>query len=118
MYGIMLGCFCKAILREEGATHLQNGDTMYLEIRRLSSTSIRKECLPRKFMKTSWKPLGRSLLLNYSTVKKWAAEFKRGRERALRMMDSLATPKMPPLMKMSRPCTPWLCVIGGKTCEA
>ena len=31
-------------------------------------------------MKTSWKPLGRHLLLIYSTVKKWAVEFKRGRE--------------------------------------
>ena len=30
-------------------------------------------------MKTSWNPLGKSLLL-YSTVKKWAAEIKRGRE--------------------------------------
>ena len=34
------------------------------------------------------------------------------RERALRVMDSLATPKMTPLMKMSRSCTPWLCAIG------
>ena len=29
-------------------------------------------------MKTSWKPLGRSIF--YSTVKKWATEFKRRRE--------------------------------------
>ena len=29
------------------------------------------------------------------------------------MMDGLAAPKMPPLMKMSRSCTPWLCVIDG-----
>ena len=28
------------------------------------------------------------------------------------MVDGLATPKMPRLMKMSRSCTPWLCVIG------
>ena len=45
----------------------------------------------------------------YSTVKKWAAEFKRGR--VLRMMDGLVAPKMPPLMKMSRLCTPCLCVM-------
>ena len=32
----------------------------------------------------------------------------------LRMMDGLASPKMPPLMKMSRLCTPWLYVIGGE----
>ena len=55
---------------------------------------------------------------SYSTVTKWAAEFKRGRKRALMMKDGLAAPKMPPLMKMSRLCTPWLCMLGGKTCEA
>ena len=27
------------------------------------------------------------------------------------MMDGVAAPKMPPPMKMSRLCTPWLCVI-------
>ena len=37
---------------------------------------------------------------------------------ALRMIDGLVAGKMPPLMKMSRSCTPWLYVIGGKTCEA
>ena len=41
-------------------------------------TSVRKESLTRKLMKTSWKPLGRSLLLLHS--EKWASEFKRGRE--------------------------------------
>ena len=50
---------------------------------------------------------------SYNTVKKWTAEFKRGRERALRMMDSLAATKM----KMSRSYTPWLCVTRGETCE-
>ena len=44
----------------------------------LSSTSVRKECLPRKFVKTSWKPLGRSLFL--IAHKKWTPEFKRGRD--------------------------------------
>ena len=66
-------------------------------------------------MKVSWKPLGRRF---YSTVKKWAAEFKRERERALRMMDGLAAAKMPPLMRMSRSFTPQLFVIGGETCKA
>ena len=32
----------------------------------------------------------------------------RGGERALRMMDGLAAQRMPPLMKMSRSCTPFL----------
>ena len=54
---------------------------------------------------------------SYSTVKKLAAEFKRGRERAFRMMNGLAAPKMP-LMKMTIWCTPWLCMIKGETCEA
>ena len=26
-HGVMLGCLCKALLREEGVTHLQNGET-------------------------------------------------------------------------------------------
>ena len=53
---------------------------------------------------------------SYSTVKQWAEELKRG-ERALRRMDGLAAQKMPPLMKLSRSCTPWLCVIGEGTCK-
>ena len=55
-------------------------------------------------METFWKESP-----SHSTVKKWAADFKRGRERALRMMDGLATLKMTPLMKMPRSCTSWLC---------
>ena len=56
---------------------------------------------------------------SYTTVKQWAAEFNRGENlRVLKIMDGLAAPKMPPLMKMSRSCTPWLCVIGGETCKA
>ena len=31
------------------------------------------------------------------------------------MIDSLAAPKMPPLIKMPRSCTAWLCVIGGES---
>ena len=47
-----------------------------LKSERLACTSVRKECLPSKFMKTSWKTLGKESL-SYSTVKKWAAELKR-----------------------------------------
>ena len=82
-----------------------------LKSERVSSTSVRKE--HEDFMEI----LGKESL-SYSLVKTLAAEFKRERERAMGMMDGLAAPKMPPLMKMSRLCTPWLCVIGGKTCEA
>ena len=60
-------------------------------------------------METFWKEPP-----SYSTVKKWTAEFKRGRERELMMMDGVAAPKM----TMSRSCTPWLSVIGGETYEA
>ena len=65
-------------------------------------------------MKTSWKHLGRSLLL----ITQWknGQQSLRGGERALRNMDGLATPKMPSLMKLSRSYTPWLCVIGVHVC--
>ena len=38
-------------------------------------------------------------------------------ERALGMMQGLAAPKMPPLTKMWRSFTTWLCVTGAETCE-
>ena len=46
------GSGCEALLREEGVIHLQKLRNMKAE--RLSSTSVRKGCLPSKFMKTSW----------------------------------------------------------------
>ena len=56
---------------------------------------------------------------SYSTLKKKNGQQSlRGGERALRMMDGLATQKMLPLMKISRSCTSWLCVIRSETCEA
>ena len=64
----------------------------------------KKECIQRKFMKTSWKPFVKESHF-YRTVNKWAAELKRGEE-VLRLMDGLAALKMPPLMNMSRSCTP------------
>ena len=63
-------------------------------------------------MKTSWNTLVKEC--PYSTVKKGERE----RERALRIMNAQAVPKMSPLMKMSRSCSPWLCVIGGETFAA
>ena len=45
----------------------------------LLSISVRKECLPRKFMKATWKPFGRSLCL--IADEKWTAECKMERER-------------------------------------
>ena len=46
-HSAMLSCLCKALLREEVVTYLQNGETCKIK------------CLPRKLMNTSWKPLGR-----------------------------------------------------------
>ena len=45
---------------------------------------------------------------SYRTVKN-GQQSLRGGERALKMMDGLAAPKMSTLMKMSRSCTSWLC---------
>ena len=49
--------------------------------------------------------------------KKWAAEFKRGRE-TVEDDGRSGRRKITPLMKMSRSCTSWLCVIDGETCQA
>ena len=77
-----------------------------LEIKYLCKKGITPKEIHEDFMET----LGKESPF-YSTVKKWAAEFKREKERVLRMMDSLAAPKMPRLLKMSLSCTPWLCVM-------
>ena len=58
-------------------------------------------------MKTSWKTLGRSLSSD-SAVKKSAIQLKREKES---IEDDGRS-------GISRSCTTWLCVIGGKTCEA
>ena len=52
-----------------------------------------------------------------STVEKRTTECKSERER-IEDVGLSGRSKMPPLMKMSRSCTPWLCVIGCETCEA
>ena len=90
--------------------------TEKLEIRAVIKYFCKKGMQPKEIHKDFMKTLGKESP-SYSTVKQWAAQFKRGGG-ALRMMDGLAAPKMLPLMKMSRSCTPWLCVIGGETCEA
>ena len=45
----------------------------------LSSTSVRKECLPSKETHEDFIETLRKESPSYSTVEKWAAEFKRGR---------------------------------------
>ena len=87
-----------------------------LEIRVVINYFCKKGMPPKEIHEDFMETLGKESP-SYSTVKN-GQQSLRGRERALRMMDSLAAPKMPQLMKMSRSCTPWLCVIGGETCEA
>ena len=66
----------------------------------------RKE-IHEDFMETFWKKYP-----SYSTMKRRTAYFRRG-ERALRIMNGLASPPL-----ISSLCIPWLCVIEGKTFEA
>ena len=49
-----------------------------LKLEQLSSIPVIKECLPRKFLKILMVFLGKES--PYSTVKKWATEFRWGRE--------------------------------------
>ena len=62
--------YVKKTVKRGGATHLES--------EWLSNTSVRWKCIPRKFMKTSWKPFVKKSPF-YSTVNKWEAELKRGR---------------------------------------
>jgi transposase len=52
----------------------------------------------------------------YSTVKKWAHEFKRGRE-SIGDDNGLGGQKRPPTMKLPKLCTICSCATEGKTCE-
>ena len=77
-----------------------------LEIRAVIKYFCKKGIPPKEIHEDFMETLGKESL-SYSAVKTWAAELKRGGG-ALKMMDGLAAPKMPPLMKMSSLCTPWL----------
>ena len=94
----MISCLCKALVREDGETHFFKIET--LEIRGVIQFFCKKgmpfEEIHQYFMKT----LGKESP-SYSKVKNWQ-QSRRGRVRALRMMDGLTAPKM----KMSRLCTP------------
>ena len=71
-----------------------------------------KEEIHKDFMQT----LGKEYP-SYSTMKNEQQSLRMG-ERAFRMMDGPAAPKMPSQVKISRSCTSWLCVIGVEICEA
>ena len=72
----MLGCLCKACLREDGATHLQMEK---LEIRAVIKYFCKKGMPPKEIhvdlIETLWKESP-----SYITVKKMAADLKMGRE--------------------------------------
>ena len=86
-----------------------------LEIRAVIKYLCKKGMPPKEIHEDCTETLGKES--PYSTVEN-GQQSLRGGERALMMMDGLAAPKIPPLMKMSRSCIPWLCVIRGETCEA
>ena len=81
-----------------------------MEIRAVIKYFCKKGMPPKEIHGDFMKTLGKESP-SYITVKKWASELKSG-EIALRMMNGLAVLKMPSLMKRSRSCTPWLCVIA------
>ena len=68
----MLVCLCKALLREEGATHK-------LEIRAVIKYFCKKGMPPKEIHEDFMETLGKESP-SYSTVKKWAAEFEGERE--------------------------------------
>ena len=68
-HAVMLGCLCKALEREDGATFLQNGN---LTSERLSSTCVRKGIPPKEIHEDFLETLGKEC--PYSTVKKWAPQ--------------------------------------------
>ena len=72
------------------------------EIRAVIKISCKKGKSPKEIHEYLMETLGK-VSLSYSTVINGQQSY-RGGERALRMMGSLATPKM----KLSMTCTPWL----------
>ena len=75
----------------------------------------KKGMTPKEIHEDFKKTLG-NVSPSYSTAKSGPQNLSVG-ERTCRMMQGLATQKMPPLMKMWRSFTTWLCVTGGETCE-
>ena len=89
----MLGCLGKALLRQEGG-HIK---IEKFEIRAAIKYFCKKAIHPKEVHEDFMKTL-RNESPSYSTVKYRQQNLRRG-ERAFRMVDSLATLKMPPLMK-------------------
>ena len=85
-----------------------------LGIRTVIKYFFKKGMPPKELHEDFMETLGKESPTFHS--EKWAAGFKRGKESI--EDGERSTSNMSPLMKMSRSCTPWLCVIGGETCEA
>ena len=71
----MLDCLYKALLREEGATHLEKKQKF--KIRTVIKSFCNQGMPPKEIHKDYMETLGKESP-SYSTVKNWAAEFKRG----------------------------------------
>ena len=78
---VTLDCFCTTVLREDSASNLRQTSKMVkVEVRAVIIYLCKKKMTPKEIHKDFMKTHGNESP-SYSTVKKWAAEFKRGRER-------------------------------------
>ena len=111
-HAVMLRCLCKSLSIQEGATHFQNGE---FEIRADIKYFCKKGMPPKKIHEDIMETLGKESH-SYSTVKQWAAEFKRRRE-SVKDDRRSDRPKDAATDENVRSCIPCLCVIGGETCK-
>ena len=96
-YVVMLDRLCKP-LKDRRVRHFCKMEK--LKNRAAIKYFCKKGMHPKEIHEDFMETLGKESP-SYSTEKMWAVEFKWG-ERVLRMMDGLAAPKMPPLMKTRR----------------
>ena len=80
-----------------------------LEIRAVIKYFFEKGMPPKEIHEDLMEALEKKQLKRQQSLK-WGRESVEDNGRS-------SHPNMPPMMKMSRSCTPCLCVIGGETCE-